>query len=232
MNWLSQTIAVTAVTLRSISQRLGSSIVAIIGIAGVVIVFTAVLSIAEGFRKAMQGTGDPQTVIVLRSGSDTEMTSGVGGEEARLIAETPGIEQGPDGAHASPELFVIVGHPLKRSGTDANVPLRGVTPAALAVRPTLKIIEGRMFQPGTNEIVVGKRRVASVRRADGRHRRALGRQSRGRSSACSTPAAASPSPRSGATRRCCSQPIVAGTRISRSTSGWRQSTASRRSRMR
>jgi putative ABC transport system permease protein len=156
MNWLSQTIAVTGVTLRSISQRFGSSIVAIIGIAGVVIVFTAVLSIAEGFRKAMQGTGDPQTVIVLRSGSDTEMTSGFGGEEARLIAETPGIEQGPDGVHASPELFVIVGHPLKRSGTDANVPLRGVTPAALAVRPTLKIVEGRMFTPGTNEIVVGK----------------------------------------------------------------------------
>src|SRR5262245_33803501 len=105
MNWLSQTIAVTGVTLRSISQRLGSSVVAIIGIAGVVIVFTAVLSIAEGFRKAMQGTGDPQTVIVLRSGSDTEMTSGFGGEEARLISEAPGIEQGPDGAHASPELF-------------------------------------------------------------------------------------------------------------------------------
>ncbi len=156
MNWLSQTIAVTGVTLRSISQRLGSSVVAIIGISGVVIVFTAVLSIAEGFRKAMQGTGDPQTVIVLRSGSDTEMTSGFGGEEARLIAETPGIEQGPDGVHASPELFVIVGHALKRSGTDANVPLRGVTPAALSVRPSLKIVEGRMFTPGTNEIVVGK----------------------------------------------------------------------------
>lgn len=156
MNWLSQTIAVTGVTLRSMSQRLGSSIVAIIGIAGVVIVFTAVLSIAEGFRQAMQGTGDPQTVIVLRSGSDTEMTSGFGGEETRLIAETAGIEQGPDGVHASPELFVIVGHPLKRSGTDANVPLRGVTLAALQVRPTLKIVEGRMFRPGTNEIVVGK----------------------------------------------------------------------------
>ena len=90
MNWLSQIIAVTGVTLRSIPQRLGSSIVAIIGIAGVVIVFTAVLSIAEGFRAAMKGTGDPQTVIVLRSGSDTEMTSGFSGEEARLISEAPG----------------------------------------------------------------------------------------------------------------------------------------------
>jgi putative ABC transport system permease protein len=156
MNWLSQIVAVTAVTLRSIPQRFGSSVVAIIGIGGVVIVFTAVLSIADGFRAAMQGTGDPQTVIVLRSGSDTEMTSGLSGEEAKLISETPGIEQSSDGAHASPELFVIVSHPLKRSGTDANVPLRGLTPVALKVRPTVRIVEGRMFQPGTNEILVGR----------------------------------------------------------------------------
>jgi putative ABC transport system permease protein len=156
MNWLAQIIAVTGVTLRSIPQRMGSSVVAIIGIGGVVIVFTAVLSIADGFRAAMRGTGDPQTVIVLRSGSDTEMTSGLGGEEARLIAETSLIEQGADGAHASPELFVIVSHPLKRSGTEANVPLRGVTPMALSVRPQIKIVEGRMFTPGTNEIIVGR----------------------------------------------------------------------------
>ena len=156
MNWLSQVIAVTGVTLRSIPQRLGSTMVAVVGIAGVVIVFTAVLSIAEGFRAAMRGTGDPQTVIVLRQGSDTEMTSGFSGDDVKLISEAPGIEQGPQGPSASPELFVIVGHPLKRSGTDANVPLRGVSLAALQVRPRLKIVEGRMFQPGTNEIVVGR----------------------------------------------------------------------------
>ncbi|MGH9309476.1 MAG: ABC transporter permease [Vicinamibacterales bacterium] len=156
MTWLSQIIAVTGVTLRSIPQRMGSSVVAIIGIAGVVIVFTAVLSIAEGFRAAMRGTGDPRTVIVLRSGSDTEMTSGFSGEEAKLISEAPGVEQGPQGPKASSELFVIVGHPLKRSGTDANVPLRGLTPMALEVRPQLKIVEGRMLTPGTTEIVVGR----------------------------------------------------------------------------
>jgi putative ABC transport system permease protein len=127
-----------------------------IGIAGVVIVFTAVLSIAEGFRAAMKGTGDPQTVIVLRSGSDTEMTSGFSGEEVKIISEAPGIEKGLQGPKASPELFVIVGHPLERSGTDANVPLRGVSLNALQVRPGLAIVEGRMFEPGTNEIVVGR----------------------------------------------------------------------------
>ena len=156
MNWLGQIAAVTGVTIRSIPQRLGSSIVAIIGISGVIIVFTAVLSIAEGFRAAMRGTGDPQTVIVLRAGSDTEMTSGLSGETARLITEVPGIEHGSDGVHASRELFVIIAVPLKRSGTDANVPLRGLTPAALTVRPQLRIVEGRMFTPGTNEIVVGR----------------------------------------------------------------------------
>src|SRR5688500_13720716 len=143
-------------TLRSIPQRLGSSVVAIIGIAGVVVVFTSVLSIAEGFRTAMRGTGDPRTVIVMRSGSDTEMTSGLSGEEARLVTEAPGIESGPEGVRASPELFAIIAVPLSRSGTDANVPLRGVSPAALQVRPQIRIAEGRMFRTGTSEIVVGR----------------------------------------------------------------------------
>ena len=156
MHSLSQIIAVTSVTLRSIGQRLGSSFVAIIGIAGVVIVFTAVLSIAEGFRAAMSERGDPLRVLILRSGADTEMTSGLGGDDVRTIMDAPGIERSAAGPVASPELFVVVGHPLKRSGTDANVPLRGISTAALEVRPEVRILEGRMFEPGTNEIVVGR----------------------------------------------------------------------------
>jgi putative ABC transport system permease protein len=156
MHSFTQTIAVTSVTLRSIGQRLGSSTVAVIGIAGVVIVFTAVLSIAEGFQATMSGKGDPRRVLILRSGSDTEMTSGLGGEHVRTILDAPGLERSAEGPVASPELFVIVGHPLKRSGTDANVPLRGISPAALKVRPEVRIVEGRMFQAGTNEIIVGR----------------------------------------------------------------------------
>jgi putative ABC transport system permease protein len=156
MNWLSQVIAVTGVTLRSVPQRFGSATVAVVGIAGVVVVFTAVLSIAEGFRATMRGTGDPQTVIVLRAGSDTEMTSGLSGEDARLITESAGVTRGEGGAYASPELFVIINAPLMRSGTDANVPLRGLTPIALKVRPKVRIVEGRMFTPGSSEIVVGR----------------------------------------------------------------------------
>jgi putative ABC transport system permease protein len=164
MQSLSQIIAVTSVTLRSITQRLGSSLVAIVGIAGVVIVFTAVLSIAEGFKAAMSEKGDPLRVLILRSGADTEMTSGFGGDTVRTIQDAPGIERSPEGPVASPELFVIVGHPLKRSGTDANVPLRGVSESVLRVRPEVRIAEGRMFATGTNEIVVGR---AASRQFDG-----------------------------------------------------------------
>lgn len=156
MNAIVQTLALTAVTLRSINQRIGSSIVAIIGIGGVVIVFTAVLSVAEGFQAAMSEKGDPLRVLILRSGADTEMTSGLGGNTVRTIMDAQGIERSADGPVASPELFVIVGHPLKRSGSDANVPLRGVSEAVLRVRPEVRIVEGRMFQTGTNEIVVGR----------------------------------------------------------------------------
>ena len=153
---LSQILAVVGVNLRSIRQRLGSSTVAVIGIAGVVVVFLGVLSIAEGFRAAMAGVGSPQTVIVMRAGSDTEMTSGLSGDHARLIMDTPGIARNERGPIASPELFVIVGHPTKKDTSDANVPLRGVSSGALAVRPEITIVEGRPFTEGTNEIVVGQ----------------------------------------------------------------------------
>jgi putative ABC transport system permease protein len=153
---LSQIVAVVGVNMRSIRQRLGSSTVAVIGIAGVVVVFLGVLSIGEGFTAAMASVGDPRTVMVMRAGSDTEMTSGLSGDDARIIMDTPGIERNERGPVASPELFVIVGHPTKKDPSDANVPLRGVSAEALGVRPEVKIIEGRMFTPGTNEIVVGR----------------------------------------------------------------------------
>jgi len=153
---LSQIIAVTGVNLRSLRERAGSSAVAIIGIAGVVVIFISVLSIAEGFKAAMVKAGDPQRIIVMRTGSDTEMTSGFSGDHARLIMDTPGIQRGPNGPLASAELFVIVSHPLAKTGTDANVPLRGVSSTVLQVRPEVTIVEGRMFESGRNEIVVGR----------------------------------------------------------------------------
>ncbi len=153
---LKQILAVTAINLGSIRQRLGSSAVAAFGIVGVVIVFVAVLSIAEGLKAAMQGAGDPDTVLVLRAGSDTEMTSGFYLEHVRAIAEAPGVAHDGGEALASPELLVIVNDPLRRNGVDASVPLRGVLPVAFKVHDRLKIIAGRNFTPGRSEIIVGR----------------------------------------------------------------------------
>lgn len=155
-NWLRQIISVTQFSMRSLPQRLGSSAAALLGIAGVVAVMVGVLSIAQGVLQTMTDSAGDNTAIVLRSGADAEMMSGLSGEDARLIAEAPGIARNANGAIASPELFVIVNLPMRSTGTDANVPMRGVQAAAPEVRDGFKIIEGRMFERGLNEVVVGK----------------------------------------------------------------------------
>jgi putative ABC transport system permease protein len=159
--WFSQIVAVTALNLRTIKERLASSLVAVIGIAGVVSVVVAVLSIAAGLRATMAGTGSKDTVLVLRGGSDTEMVSGLSGDEARIVEDAPGLLRNAQGAVASPELFVIINLPKRRTGSDANVPLRGVGPQAFEVRNGVKIVEGRRFAPGKNELIVGRGAQAS-----------------------------------------------------------------------
>ena len=156
LKWIKQTIAVTLLSIRTIPQRLSSSIVAIVGIAGVVIVFVAVLSIAEGFRAAMTTAGSPSRVLLMRSGADSEMTSGIGGDNAVVIKQAPGLLHDGNTAVASAELYVIVDLNKRSKGTPANVPLRGVEPAAFQVRDDVKLVAGRMFQFGTNEAIVGR----------------------------------------------------------------------------
>jgi len=157
MNWLKQTIAVMSVNLRTIPSRLGSSAVAIIGIAGVVIVFVSVLSIAAGFAAAMTGSGSADRALILRTGADTELTSGIDGPQIRIIKEAPGVRKEGDGASASAELYVIIDLPKKAiPDSPANVPMRGIEPLGLKVREEVSLIEGRPFQFGTNEVIVGK----------------------------------------------------------------------------
>src|SRR5215475_3215472 len=155
LNWLSQIVSVTHVNLRSIPERRGAVLAAAVGIAGVVAVFVGVLSIAEGFRAAMKVTGSPDVAIVLRKSADTEMTSGLGRDETRLITDAPGIARDTNGPLTSAELFVIINLPKRSTGSDANVPFRGLNPAAIAVRGDVKIIEGRPWTPGRNEVIVG-----------------------------------------------------------------------------
>jgi putative ABC transport system permease protein len=157
MRWIRQTAAVIALNLRTIPARLSSSAVAIIGIAGVVVVFVSVLSIAAGFAAAMQGSGARDRALVLRSGADTEMTSGLDGADVDVIKQAPGIRR--DGAVllASGELYVILEVPKKSTpGTGANVPLRGIEPAGMSARQEVSIVQGRMFRFGTNEVIVGR----------------------------------------------------------------------------
>ncbi|MDD2763520.1 MAG: ABC transporter permease [Opitutaceae bacterium] len=155
INWLSQVGSITHVNLRTIVERKGSAITAAVGIAGVVAVLVGVLSIAEGFRQVMSATGADDVALVLRSGADGEMTSGLGREDTRLIADGPGLARDEDGGLASPELFVIINLPKRSTGTDANVPMRGVGPAAFAVRGNIKLVAGRRFEPGRNEVIAG-----------------------------------------------------------------------------
>jgi len=155
MNWLSQILAVALYNLRTIPERKGSALTAAIGIAGVVLVLVGVLAIAAGFRRALTSTGSKDVVIVLRSGADNEMNSGITRENTRLISEAPGIARGPTGPLASAELFVIINLPKRSTGTDANVPLRGVSAATYDVRGNIQILEGRKFETGKNEIIVG-----------------------------------------------------------------------------
>jgi putative ABC transport system permease protein len=156
LRWIGQTLAVTSLSLRMIPQRLGSSLVAIVGIAGVVIVFVAVLSIGEGFRAAMTVAGSPSRALVMRAGADSEMVSGIGGAEADVIRQAPGVMRDGNRPLASAELYVLVDLNKRSTRTPANVPLRGVEPSALQVRDDVKIVEGRMFQFGTNEAIVGR----------------------------------------------------------------------------
>src|SRR5882724_5450438 len=155
--WWQQTTAVTLLNLRMLKERKGSSIAASFGIAGVVSVFVAILSIGVGFSRTMANSGAPDTAIILRSGSDSEMMSGLRHDDTRVIADAPGIKRSPEGGPiASAELYVIVDLPKRSTGTAANVPLRGVQPAAFEVREKVKIIAGRAFAPGKNEILAGK----------------------------------------------------------------------------
>ena len=174
VNLLRQIVSVTLFSLRTIPARAGSTMSAAIGIAGVVMVLVGFLSIAAGFQKAMTSAGSDDVAMVMRSGANSEMTSGLSRNSVRLIADAPGIARSADGPLASAELFVIIDL-LKRSTlTSANVPLRGVEKGAAAIRGNLKLIEGRAFEPGKNEIMVGAGAARAFAGLDVGHRIRVG----------------------------------------------------------
>jgi putative ABC transport system permease protein len=156
MRVLKQIIAVTWLNLRNLPQRVGSSVVAVIGVAAVVLVFAAVLSMAKGFERTMISAGSDDTAIIMRSGSTSELNSGISNDQALIIANAPGVLKDGDSAVISAELYVVVDVKKKSTNTDANVPFRGIQSGAFAVRNNVAMVEGRMFETGKNEIIVGR----------------------------------------------------------------------------
>ncbi len=143
--------------IAGLPQRWGASLVVVVGIAGVVGVLVAMLAMGEGFKATLQQTGDTHTAILLRGGSQAETNSVITRDQVPLIGTLPGIARGADGRPlVSPELSQIVNLPSRADGLDTNVQFRGVGPAGWTLRPQLRIIEGRRFQPGLREIVVGR----------------------------------------------------------------------------
>ena len=148
-------MAVVAYNLRTLPQRRGSAVTTAVGIAGVVIVLVGVLAIAAGFERALSAGGATDIVLVVRSGADTEMNSSLSREETRLIADAPGIARNNKEPLASAELFVIINLPKRSTGMDANVPLRGVSASSFEVRGNITMVQGRRFEPGKNEVIIG-----------------------------------------------------------------------------
>jgi putative ABC transport system permease protein len=157
MSNLTQIREIVLMNLQSIPQRLGASLVIVIGIAGVVGVLVALLSMSQGLGKTLGSTGRADRIVVTRGGSNGELSSFLERTSATIIKQDPAVANGPDNLPlASAELIVITEVPLRGQKTGANVTLRGVEATGFVLRPELKIIDGRKFKPGLREIIVGQ----------------------------------------------------------------------------
>jgi putative ABC transport system permease protein len=146
---------------RSVTARWTSSIVAVLGIAGTVGVFVAMLSLARGFRATLVASGSDDNAIVLRAGATSEMMSGIKLEDIKILQDAPGVARASDAPLVTSEVVVVAPFPLRATGTDANAQVRGVSANVLTIRRNVKIVQGRMFQPGLAELIVGKNASSS-----------------------------------------------------------------------
>lgn len=147
--------------MRSVKARWTSAVVAVLGIAGTVGVFIAMLSLARGFKATLTRSGSARNAMVRRAGSTSEMDSIIQLDQEKILEDAPGVARGTDGPTVSPEVVVIAPFPMRSTGTDANVQIRGVSAKAIQVHENVKIVAGRLFRPGLNELVVGKNATRS-----------------------------------------------------------------------
>lgn len=152
-----QMASITAMNIRSIPSRLGTSMVIVIGIAGVVGVLVALLSMAKGFELTLATTGRADRAIIMRGGSNDELSSVLVRDQAQVVMDAPGVAKGSDGKPlAIGELFMITDVAKRGSKSPNNVVVRGTTERVFELRPEAHIVEGRMFTPGVREVVVGR----------------------------------------------------------------------------
>ena len=156
MSFIRQVLSVTNMNLRSILERSGSSLVIIVGIAGSVAVMVSLLAMAEGLSSTISSTGEEDRVIILRDGSNSELSSGVAMTEIDTVSSSPGIKSMDGEPMIAGELFAIIDLKKKGAESTSNLPIRGVQPSSFKIRPEVEIIEGRNFTTGTAEIIVGK----------------------------------------------------------------------------
>jgi len=159
--------AVISMTIGGLPSRFWGSVTTILSIALVVATLLAFLAMSNGFTKTVAGTGSDDIAMILGTGSEAELNSTMSSEAVRLLEEAPGIVR--DGAGrpiTSPELYVVVGANRRAGGGEANVSLRGVTSRAPELRTGFRLSSGRMFEPGTNEMIVGAGVVREFRGFD------------------------------------------------------------------
>ena len=152
---IDQILAITLMNLRSLPARLHSSMVIVVGIAGVVGVLVAILSMAKGFEATLKGTGLADRAIVLRGGSGEEMSSTLSTQQAQLIESKPGIQSSAGIKLAAGETYVIADIRKRANNSEANMPMRGVEPASFSIRDEVKIVEGRNLEFGRFELIAG-----------------------------------------------------------------------------
>ncbi|WP_444959790.1 ABC transporter permease [Microbulbifer sp. VVAC002] len=151
-----QIVSVTLMNLGSLRRRLWMSLAMVFASAVVVAILLAFLAMAKGFEATMSGAGSSQIAILMREGSASEINSVILQDQVNLIAESAGVARNTNGPLVSPELYVIVDGLKKSTGTEANIPLRGLNETGMAMRNNMRMVEGRMFTPGTNEMIVGE----------------------------------------------------------------------------
>ncbi|HKQ09855.1 MAG TPA: ABC transporter permease, partial [Rhizomicrobium sp.] len=154
---LEQIVAVTMMNLKTLHTRVWSSLVIVMGVAGVVGVLVSVLAMATGLIASMDHAGRADRVIILRGGSDTETSSQLSRASVATILDAPGVHRDRAGKIiGSAESVTVLARPMRKGGTDANVTLRGIGGQGLALRPEIRLVEGRWFKPGMHELVVGR----------------------------------------------------------------------------